>query len=231
MAGKLAFQLSAFQLSKERERVLTEKLFNIAQGGAEAILWLLLVLSVVSVAMIVERWLSLRQVRGDSNRIKARLREALQSHNLNEIEEIGRERDSLEGRALAYGLRHVKDNGAAGLEEIFNSYALLERPQLERSLNFLATVGSNAPFIGLLGTVLGIMKAFRDLAANTGATGNEAVMLGIAEALVATAVGLVVAIPAVIAYNYFQRQVKISLQSLETVRDLCLAYAKQKGKA
>ncbi|MCM2280405.1 MAG: MotA/TolQ/ExbB proton channel family protein, partial [Bdellovibrionaceae bacterium] len=109
--------------------------------------------------------------------------------------------------------------------------ALLERPQLERSLNFLATVGSNAPFIGLLGTVLGIMKAFRDLAANASATGNEAVMLGIAEALVATAVGLIVAIPAVIAYNYFQRQVKITLQSLETVRDLCLAYAKQKGKA
>ncbi len=210
--------------------MLTEKLFTIAQGGAEAILWLLLCLSVISVALIVERWLTLRQVRANSGKIKGRLRDALQSHNLAEIEEIGKERESLEGRALSYGLRHVKESGAAGLEEIFNSYALMERPQLERSLNFLATVGSNAPFIGLLGTVLGIMKAFRDLSANAGA-GNEAVMLGIAEALVATAVGLVVAIPAVIAYNSFQRQVKMSLQSLETVRDLCLAYAKQKGKA
>ena len=210
--------------------MLTEKLFNIAQGGAEAILWILILLSVVSVGLIVERWITLRQIRNNSNRIKSRLREALQSHHLSDIEDLGKDRDSLEGRALSYGLRHVKESGASGLEEIFNSYALLERPQLERSLNFLATVGANAPFIGLLGTVLGIMKAFRDLAANTGA-GNDAVMLGIAEALVATAVGLIVAIPAVIAYNYFQRQVKMSIQSLETVRDLCLAYAKQKGKA
>lgn len=211
--------------------MLTEKLFNMAQGGAEAILWVLLLLSVISVALIAERWLTLRQVRSNSNKIKTRLRDALQSHNLSEIEELGKERESLEGRALSYGLRHVKESGASGLEEIFNSYALMERPQLERSLNFLATVGSNAPFIGLLGTVLGIMKAFRDLAANTGGSGNEAVMLGIAEALVATAVGLIVAIPAVIAFNYFQRQVKMSIQSLEMVRDLCLAYAKQKGKA
>lgn len=210
--------------------MLTEKLFNIAQGGAEVILWLLAILSVLSVGMMLERWLTLRQVKNNSSRIKGRLREALQTHNLEDLEDLSKDRDSLEGRALAYGLRHVKENGANGLEEIFNSYALIERPQLERSLNFLATVGSNAPFIGLLGTVLGIMKAFRDLSVNSGA-GNQAVMLGIAEALVATAVGLTVAIPAVVAYNYFQRQVKLSLQSLETVRELCIAYAKGKGKA
>ncbi len=209
---------------------LTEKLFNIAQGGAEAILWLLLILSVVSVAMMLERFITLRQIKNSSARIRVRLRETLQSHNLDDLEELGKDRDSLEGRALSYGLRHVKENGANGVEEIFNSYAMMERPNLERSLSFLATVGTNAPFIGLLGTVLGIMKAFRDLAVNS-ASGNQAVMLGIAEALVATAVGLLVAIPAVIAYNYFQRQVKLTLQSLETVRDLCLAYAKRKVRA
>ncbi|MCM2282442.1 MAG: MotA/TolQ/ExbB proton channel family protein, partial [Bdellovibrionaceae bacterium] len=98
--------------------MLTEKLFNIAQGGAEAILWILLALSVISVALIVERWLTLRHVRNNSSRIKTRLRDALQSHHLNEIEEIGKDRDTLEGRALSYGLRHVKENGASGLEEI-----------------------------------------------------------------------------------------------------------------
>jgi biopolymer transport protein TolQ len=216
----------------EGEKMLTERLFNIAQGGAEAILWLLLVISVISIGLILERWLSLRQITSRSKRVKVRMREALQSNNLDDLEDISKDRDSLEGRALAYGLRYVKETGTNGLAEIFNAFAMLERPALERSLNFLATIGANAPFIGLLGTVLGIMKAFRDLSENAAAAGgNQAVMLGIAEALVATAVGLVVAIPAVIAYNTFSKQVRTALQSLETVRDLCIAYAKKKGKA
>jgi biopolymer transport protein ExbB len=210
--------------------MLTERLFTIAQGGAEVILWLLLSLSVISIGLILERFLSLRQVVARSNKAKARMREALQANNLDDLEEMGKDRESLEGRAISYGLRHIKECGTKGLEEIFNSFALLERPQLERALNFLATIGSNAPFIGLLGTVLGIMKAFHDLSQNA-SSGNEAVMLGIAEALVATAIGLLVAIPAVIAYNHFQKQVKGSLQSLETVRELCVAYAKKKGHA
>ena len=210
--------------------MLTERLFNLAQGGAEAILWILIIMSVLSIGMILERWFTLGQISSRGKRIKARMREALQSNNLDELEDISKDRESLEGRAMGYGIRHVKDSGTEGLSEIVNSYALLERPSLERSLNFLATIGSNAPFIGLLGTVLGIMKAFRDLSQNAGG-GNEAVMLGIAEALVSTAVGLVVAIPAVIAYNYFQRQVRASLQGLEVVRELCVAYAKKKGRA
>ena len=209
--------------------MLTEKLFNIAQGGAEVILWLLILISVISVGLILERWFTLRHFVNKSKTAKARMREALQSSTFSELEELSRDRESLEGRALAFGLRHAKESGTQGLQEIFNSYALLERPGMERSLNFLATVGSNAPFIGLLGTVLGIMKAFRDLSQNVG-QGNEAVMLGIAEALVSTAVGLVVAIPAVIAYNYFQKQVKSSLQGIDIVRELCVAYSKKKGQ-
>ena len=92
--------------------------------------------------------------------------------------------------------------------------------------HFLATVGSNAPFIGLLGTVFGIMKAFNDLGVSQGDAAS--VMVGIAEALVATAVGLFVAIPAVVAYNIYQKQVKQVMQNLETVRELSLAYAKRK---
>ncbi len=210
--------------------MLTEKLFNIAQGGSEFILWIMLALSVLSIATILERLFALRQSASASKKIKSRIKEVLQSNNLSELEELSKDRDSLEGRGLSYGLRHVKEYGPNGLEEIFNSYALIEKPTLDRSLNFLATVGSNAPFLGLLGTVLGIMKAFKDLSANVTA-GNEAVMLGIAEALISTAIGLVVAIPAVIAYNYFQKSVKGQMQSLDSVKELCLAYAKNKGKA
>lgn len=208
--------------------MLTERLFNIAQGGAEAILWLLLIVSVISVGIIIERFLTLRGVTSRSKRVKARMKEALQANNLEEVEDIAKDRESLEGRAMSYGLRYAREAGTDGLPEIFNTFALLERPALERSLNVLATIGSNAPFVGLLGTVLGIMKAFRDLSANTAGAGNQVVMLGIAEALVSTAVGLVVAIPAVIAYNAFSRQVRASLQSLESVRELCFAYAKKK---
>ncbi len=204
--------------------MLTDKFFAIAELGHEATLWLLIVLSVFSVAFILERFFTLRKARGQSEKVALRVRETLQSNSLNEIEELSRDRDSFEGRALTYGLRHIKERGIEGLEEVFNSYALVERGSLDRYLNFLATVGSNAPFIGLLGTVFGVMDAFRGLATSQGDA--SAVMLGISKALVATAVGLMVAIPAVIAYNYFQRQVRSILNNLESVRDLCLAYAK-----
>jgi biopolymer transport protein TolQ len=153
---------------------------------------------------------------------------ALQSNNLDDLNDLSKDRDSIEGRALSYGLRHAKEHGADGVGEVINSYALMEKPQLERSLNFLATVGNNAPFVGLLGTVFGIMKAFHDLGVSQ--SDPAAVMTGIADALAATAVGLFVAIPAVAAYNYFQKQVKTTLQGLDSIRDLCIAYAKRRTK-
>ena len=97
-----------------------------------------------------------------------------------------------------------------------------ERMRMERGLPFLATVGANAPFIGLFGTVLGIIHAFHDLSVNT-SEASEAVMAGISEALVATAVGLLVAIPAVVLYNSFQRWVKSRLARSESLAQLVLA--------
>ena len=208
------------------ESIITEKFFAIAQAGHDITVWLLILLSILSVGFIIERWLSLRGVNQKTNSVNNRLQEALQSNSISEIEELGKDKDSLQGRALSYGLRHAKENGSEGLEEIFNAYALNEKPKLERYLNFLATVGSNAPFIGLLGTVFGIMDAFRGLATSQGDA--AAVMIGISKALVATAIGLFVAIPAVIAYNYFRKQVGNTFTSLESVRDLCIAYAKSK---
>lgn len=206
--------------------MFTDQFYGIAHLGHELTLWLLIILSIFSVAFIFERFFTLARVKADSKKATLIIQEALQSNNLGEIEDLSRNRDTFEGRALSYGLRHAKENGANGLEEIFNSYALTERPRFDKYLNFLATVGSNAPFIGLLGTVFGIMDAFRELATSQGDA--SAVMLGISKALVATGVGLLVAIPAVIAYNYFQRQVKSIMQSLESVRDVCIALAKTK---
>lgn len=209
--------------------MLTQKIFAASQNGAELILWILLILSVISVGMIIERFFSLRSLRSTSLKVKKRIQDALQSNSLKDLEDIARDKETLEGRALSYALRHMKENQKSGISEIFNSFILMEKANLEKYLNFLATVGSNAPFIGLLGTVFGIMRAFHDLGISQGSNGASMVMGGIAEALVSTAVGLLVAIPAVIAYNYFQRQVKGSLQSLESLREVCVAYAKTLG--
>ena len=212
------------------DNMLTEKIFTVAQNGAEAILWLLLVLSIFSIAIIIERYWTLKTYKAQSDKVKNQLLEALKTNNLIELEEMNRDKETLEGRVLSHVFKHIKENGTNGVEEIINSHIIFERQKMEKSLNFLATLGSNAPFIGLLGTVLGIMKAFNDLGVSTGMSqsSGSAIMSGIAEALVATAVGLFVAIPAVIAFNYFQKQVRYVIQNMEGLKELCLAYSKNR---
>lgn len=208
--------------------LLTEKIISVAHYLDQVVLWILIVLSILSVGMILERFFSLRKVSAESAKVRARIKQALQGNSVDDFEQIAKDLNSLEGRAAHYAIRHMKDSGSKGLEEVFNTYSLTERPDLERFLNFLATIGSNAPYIGLFGTVLGIMKAFNDLAQASDA-GQQTVMAGIALALIATAAGLFVAIPAVIFYNYFNKQVKGILQSLDAVKELGMAYAKKKG--
>lgn len=205
---------------------MVDRFFQIAEFGHDITLWILVLLSIFSLAFILERYFTLARVAKNSERTSEKIRDILKANQLAEVEDLAKEKDSLEGQALTYALRHIKERGLSGLEEIFSSYALIEKPILEKRLNFLATVGSNAPFIGLLGTVFGVMDAFKQLAE---AQPDQAmVMLGISKALIATAVGLAVAIPAVIAYNYFQRKVRSIMSSLESVRDLCIAYARSK---
>ena len=107
-----------------------------------------------------------------------------------------------------------------------------ERKALEARLAYLGTLGNNAPFVGLFGTVIGVILAFEQLGQATGTAGtgaasqvaSAAVMSAIAEALVATAVGIGVALPAVAAYNYFQRRIATMLDDAETLSTLVLAY-------
>ena len=107
-----------------------------------------------------------------------------------------------------------------------------ERKALEARLAYLGTLGNNAPCVGLLGTVIGVILAFEQLGQATGAAGggaasqvaSAAVMAAIAEALVATAVGIGVALPAVAAYNYLQRRIAAMLDDAETLSNLVLAY-------
>ncbi len=208
--------------------MLSEKIFAIVHYADQAVLFVLVMMSIISIAMIFERYISLKKVSENSAAIRAKIKLILRDNNLAGFEDLAKDTDSLEGRAASQALRYLRESGresgGAGSEELFNTFMLNEKPELEKYLAVLATVASNAPFIGLLGTVLGIMKAFNDLAQAT-AAGQQTVMAGISVALIATAAGLFVAIPAGIFYNYYNRQVRSIYTSLESVKELALAYA------
>src|SRR5262249_13072024 len=123
--------------------------------------------------------------------------------------------------------------GAKAAEEAMAGAAALQRMKLEKRLVYLGTLGNNAPFIGLFGTVIGVVQAFDELgkASHAGvgaqaapAMAPQAVMASISEALVATAIGLFVAIPAVAAFNAFQRVIKSKLANTEVLSRVLLAH-------
>src|SRR5262249_26024629 len=122
----------------------------------------------------------------------------------------------------------VLSQGPEMVEEVMAATMASERPRYDRFLSFLGTLGSNAPFVGLFGTVLGIIKAFHDLGAVAirGSAIQQTVMTGISEALVATAVGLAVAIPAVVAYNLFTRSLKNRVSRAQALAHALVAAAR-----
>jgi len=142
--------------------MLSEKLLSFALFGIDPVLWILVIMSVVAVGIMIERFLAFRMLQKEY--------------------------------------------------QTMDYYAL--RLSLESHLSILATFGNNAPFIGLFGTVLGIIQAFHTIGSNN-AFDVQPIMQGISEALIATATGLFVAIPCVMAYNYFTRRVKVVLTHKE----------------
>ena len=185
---------------------LTGKILRITLSSAEWVLWLLVALSVASLAVMLERAVFFRARRLQHGEEIAR---RLAHGELDGLRPLLEGQEALEARVLQQGLA-VLPQGPEMVEEVMAATMAAERPRYERSLSFLGTLGSNAPFIGLFGTVLGIIKAFNDLGAVAirGSAIQQTVMTGISEALVATAVGLAVAIPAVVAYNLFTRGLK-----------------------
>lgn len=130
--------------------------------------------------------------------------------------------DNMEGRIVAAGLERFS-MGHGAVEDHLSASLIRERGILERRLIILGTLGNNAPFVGLFGTVLGIIKSFNDLAV-TGSSGVSVVMAGISTALVATAFGILVAIPAVIANNYFHNRLDDLTSSAERLSRLVLSH-------
>src|SRR4051812_2148598 len=201
--------------------------------GATPIMYLMIALSVVSVAIMIERGWFFTLVSENIAKLAEALGERLNAHDLTGARDLVATSKSAEAAIVAAGLRQLA-RGADAAQEAMASATALQRMRLERRLAFLGTLGNNAPFIGLLGTVIGIVQAFEKLqsAGTGGAAGPGTDVMGaIAEALVATAIGLVVAIPAVAAFNYFQRKIRATLANSEALAHILLAYAKGEAAA
>jgi biopolymer transport protein ExbB/TolQ len=185
--------------------MLTEYLLRVALLGSTWVLYLLLFLSVVSLAAIAERVWFFRKHGGGGKVLRTAVTSAIGTRDDKAVWAAIEASDALEARVLKQALP-FRTGGTQAFEQAVESVLGADRDDLDRGLTLLGTLGNNAPFVGLFGTVLGVIEAFSylgDGAGNGGAMGN--VMSGIAEALVATGVGIFVAIPAVVAYNYAQK--------------------------
>jgi len=205
---------------------LTGKLLAVANTGAEWVLWVLIILSMVSLAIMVERFWFYRTHKVDSLALRRLMVTALEAGTADQAAGIIRNTgDSMEARVAVYGLRNI-GRGHKSARELMMSAIEWENKRYERFLWFLATLGNNAPFFGLFGTVLGVIMAFDALGSGTKPDGGGSAVMGpIAEALIATAVGLLVAIPAVLAFNIFKIRAHHSYANTEMLSLTMLAFA------
>ena len=198
--------------------------FQIAPVADKALMGVLLIFSILTVSISLERYFYLRPIYRKSLQASKKLKAIFQSGKLHDIKTLAEDTSHPTGRAMAYALTHIKQNGNKGLLELFKSTYWQEKPALEGSIPILASIGANAPFVGLLGTVFGIMRSFHDLGIAEQAN-QQSVMAGISIALLATAMGLTVAIPSVMLYNYFRRRVNRVLETLQNIQEACQCYS------
>ena len=206
---------------------ITEQLAELITAlGAEWVMWLLLGLSVLSISVMAERLWFYRRRKLDVPALAADLAGQLEADDVDGGRGVlvsAEERGALEPR-VAIDMLDALDRGADVVEQRMALALARELPAYERGLSFLGTLGNNAPFIGLFGTVLGIIKAFANLSGDVRG-GAEVVMAGISEALVATAIGLLVALPAVVAFNVFRGRVKETRTGADLLARTLLAHA------
>jgi biopolymer transport protein ExbB len=210
--------------------------------GAEWVLYVLILLSIFSVTILFERNFFYRGAQKGIEDFRKGLRDAVNSGEWDRALQIAKSRNAAQASekpdleaAMAAAL--IGNRGTTTSPEVLNELAqdhvVRARVKWEKSLSMLATIGNNAPFVGLFGTVLGIIKAFHDLSQQGGAAagaGVSGVTAGVADALVATAVGILVAIPAVVGFNLFQRRTKAALSEAEALKSFLVGKIAGAGK-
>jgi biopolymer transport protein TolQ len=211
-------------------------LFLKADWVVKAVMIGLALASVWSWQVAIDKWLQVRKLEQGARQVEAAMAEG---RGLDAMDENGRGGDAM-ARVIAVGLAEMRASRRAGLlndsgisraiermERVMQAAASRELARAERGLGILATIGSSAPFIGLFGTVWGIMNAFRGIAESKD-TNLAVVAPGIAEALFATALGLVAAIPAVIFYNWLAGALDRFATRIETLTDDVIARASRR---
>lgn len=192
---------------------MIHKMFQIMNwAGAEWVMLVLIALSVVVMSIVLKRYMDLARIKTQSDRFWNELgNQWLEGKGISQwagqVSKASTEFPSLESETLVVLKQAASEK--ADLNSFAEAYIENRRIGLEKQIGVLGTIGANAAFIGLLGTVLGIIRAFNDISTKGLSSGAETITGGIAEALVATAIGLLVAIPAVIFFNLLNRKIQV----------------------
>jgi biopolymer transport protein ExbB/TolQ len=205
--------------------VLTERLLEVAAVGGEWVLYGLIFLSIASIAVTVDRLIYFARNTAKMDVLIPLLMAKLSKGDIEGAEEVLK-KDNSEEAKVTLRVMEWRLDGRDALRRILDAAILERRPTLEKGTMFLGTVGNNAPFIGLFGTVLGVVEAFEKLGKNAGAAGAgsmDEVMSSIGEALIATAIGIMVAIPAVVAYNMISRRAQRVEENVERLTNVIIA--------
>ncbi|MGH7648680.1 MAG: MotA/TolQ/ExbB proton channel family protein, partial [Gemmatimonadaceae bacterium] len=197
---------------------------------AKIIVIVLAIMSIFSLTIALQKWWRLRKAQSETRKFAPEFSQFLEEDNLNEAIKLAEGyKKSHVARVLGGALGEVKpllQDGSVTVADINSAERAVERnmliivSELKRGLAVLATVGATAPFVGLLGTVMGIVNAFQGMAVS-GAGGLGSVSAGISEALITTAFGLIVAIPAVWFFNYFSTKIdNLSVEMTYTSKEM-----------
>jgi len=201
---------------------IQELLGGLARQGSAWVMWLLVACSILGLAVALERALTLFATRDGGEALRADVVRLLRAGDLVQVARRLASSPSIEAKIVRAGV-DAAAGGAGAVEERLAAATQTQRVHMERRLVFLGTLGANAPFVGLLGTVIGIIGAFHQLDASAGKV-SAGLMAQVGEALVATAIGILVAIPAVAAYNFFQRANRTRLLHAEALGRELLAH-------
>jgi biopolymer transport protein ExbB/TolQ len=210
--------------------VIVKYLLKIALLGSSWVMYLLIGLSIASIGAMVERWLYFKKRGTGGEELGDALCSLLEEGQENKADALLRASPTVEAEVLLASLRWAK-SGPRALESAIDGEMIKRRRELERGMTLLGTLGNNAPFVGLLGTVIGVIVAFADLADGQNKVQMDKVMGGIAEALIATGVGLFVAIPAVVAYNVFQKRIGDIEDNVSSISKRLCAFVSLPGEA
>jgi biopolymer transport protein ExbB/biopolymer transport protein TolQ len=186
--------------------VIVSYLLKVAMLGSAWVMYLLLALSVASIGVMIERAVFFRKRGSGGDELSDALMDLLERGDVDAAEGLLSRHTAIEAEVFQSAFRWI-DGGVEAFSLAVDGEMMKRKRELENGMTVLGTLGNNAPFVGLLGTVIGVIVAFADLANGSSKVNMDKVMSGIAEALIATGVGLFVAIPAVVAYNFFQKKI------------------------